>query len=145
MSGDCLATRTRGQEHLVLVGDAHRTEQDRPDLRLPVAGVVVHPCRFDDPLSIDSFQFERHRRIGRFFTYTNLADRPGPGAELLSDDLMFTARNPGTDRPWLSAASRVQVMFLSASTPCTSAAKSKLLINRSSFSNRRIFCSKDEG
>ena len=38
--------------------------------------------------------------------------------------------------PWFSAASRMQVMFLSASTPWTRADSSRLLTSRSSFSNR---------
>ena len=38
--------------------------------------------------------------------------------------------------PWFRAASRMQVMFLSVSTPWTRADSSRLLMSRSSFSNR---------
>ena len=41
--------------------------------------------------------------------------------------------------PWFRAASRMQVMFLSVSTPWTRADSSRLLMSRSSFSNRCSF------
>ena len=39
------------------------------------------------------------RGVGRLLADADLADHPGPGSELLGDDLVLTARNPGPDRP----------------------------------------------
>ncbi|MEJ7636621.1 MAG: hypothetical protein WKF75_01195 [Singulisphaera sp.] len=47
---------------------------------------------------------------------------------------MLPTRNAGRIEPWLRAASRMQVMFLSASTPWTRADSSRLFTRRSSFS-----------
>ena len=86
-------------EHLVLLGDAHRLEEHLLELGLAVAGVVVHPGRLDDPLGIHARKLDRDGRIRRLLAHPDLADHARPGAELLGDDLMLPPRNAGTDRP----------------------------------------------